>query len=129
MILIDTSAWIDFFRDCDPMASAVDAAIEANDAALCGPIITELRRGFHSKAERARVLPLLGACHLIADPPALWEEAGDLGYSLRRTGVTVKSFDLLIAAFALAHSMPLLTADNDFALFKKAGIPLALVVV
>jgi tRNA(fMet)-specific endonuclease VapC len=126
MMLVDTSAWIEFFRDRDPFASAVDAAIEANDAALCGPIITELRRGFRSKAERGRVLPLLGACHLLPDPPSLWEEAGDLGFSLGRSGVTLRSFDLLIAAYALAHSVPLLTADKGFVLFRKAGVPLVL---
>jgi hypothetical protein len=46
MILVDTSAWIDFFRNRDPLASAVDRALQQNDAALCGPIETELRRGF-----------------------------------------------------------------------------------
>lgn len=126
MILVDTSAWIEFFRGSDPVAGSVDAVIESNDAALCGPVITELRRGFRSRAERARVLPLLDACYLLADPPSLWQDAGDLGFSLGRRGVTVKSLDLLIAAYALAHSVPLLTTDKGFSLFRKAGVPLVL---
>jgi len=126
MILVDTSAWIEFFRDHDPVASRVDELLESNDAAVCGPILTELRRGFRSAAERARVLPLFEACHLLAQPAALWEEAGDIGFAIRRKGTTVKTLDLLIAAYALSHAVPLLTTDRDFALFRKAGIPLDL---
>jgi tRNA(fMet)-specific endonuclease VapC len=53
MILVDTSAWIEFFRGRDPVASLVDSAIEHNEAALCGPIVTELRRGLRTRKERA----------------------------------------------------------------------------
>ena len=126
MILIDTSAWIDFFRNRAPLSDAVDDAIDANEAALCGPVITELRRGLRSSVERRRVLPLLAGCHLLADPPNLWEEAGDLGFFLARRGVTAKSMDLLVAAYALSHGVPLLAAETDFADMKLAGAKLLL---
>ena len=126
MILVDTSAWIDFFRGASPVASAVDRALESDEVALCGPVLTELRRGLRSPAERRRVLPLLSGCHLLDPPPALWEEAGDLGYALARRGTSVKTLDLLIAAYALSHSVPLLTTDGDFARMRRAGIPLEL---
>src|SRR5688572_17223565 len=115
MILVDTSAWVEFFRDRDPVASNVDALLETNDVAICGPVLTELRRGLRSRSDRARVLPLLEACHLLAQPAALWEEAGDIGFSIGRKGVTVKTLDLLIAAYALSHGVPVLTIDRDFA--------------
>ena len=82
MILVDTSAWIDFFRGREPIASIVDSALDSDDVALCGPVLTELHRGLRTPRERKRVLPLLTACHLLEQPPALWEEAGDLGYAL-----------------------------------------------
>lgn len=41
-------------------------------------------------------MELLGACHWLEQPAALWQEAGDLGYALRRKGLTVKTFDLLM---------------------------------
>jgi predicted nucleic acid-binding protein len=126
MILVDTSAWIEFFRDRDPVASRVDVLLESNDAAVCGPVLTELRRGFRSASDRARVLPLLEAVHLLAQPASLWEEAGDIGFSIGRKGVAVKTVDLLIAAYALSHSVQLLTTDGDFSLLQRAGVPLAL---
>lgn len=126
MILIDTSAWIQFFRGQEPLASWVDDALAAHDAALCGPIETELRRGLLNERERKKVLPLLSSCHWLSTPNNLWAEAGDLGYGLRRRGITPKTLDLLIATYALASDVALLTADSDFRHMQKAGIPLVL---
>src|SRR5258707_56413 len=102
MILVDTSAWIDFFRGIEPMASTVEKNLEENQSALCGPIITELFRGFKSKSERERILPLLDGCRFLAQPEHLWQDAGNLGFHLSRKGKTVKTLDLLIAAHAMA---------------------------
>ncbi len=126
MILVDTSAWIEFFRDRAPLAAAVDGLLAENDAALCGPVVTELGRGFRSARERARVMELLEGCHLLAQPQDLWGEAGELGALLGRRGATVKSMDLLIATYALAHSVPVLTLDADFAAIRRAGVGLVL---
>jgi predicted nucleic acid-binding protein len=127
LILVDTSAWIAFFRDRGPVAAIVARTLEDDEAALCGPVLTELRRGFVSAAERSRTIPLLLACHQLSQPASLWHEAGDLGFALARKGVTVKSLDLLIAAYALTHSIPILTLDRDFQLIARAGIGLHLV--
>jgi tRNA(fMet)-specific endonuclease VapC len=121
VILIDTSAWVDFFRGRRPVADAVDHALDDDQAALCGPVMTELRRGLSSSG-RTEVLRLLGGCQIVVEPPQLWEEAGDLGYLLGRRGVTVKTLDLLIATIALAHDIPILTRDSDFALIRDSGV-------
>jgi predicted nucleic acid-binding protein len=126
MILVDTSAWIDFFRGTAPLAGRVDELLAQNQLAICGPILTELRRGFRSVAERRRVLPLFGGCHFLEQPPLLWEEAGELGFLLGRRGRRIKSMDLLIATYALSHSVSLLTRDADFRHIRRLGIPLQL---
>ena len=127
MILIDTSAWIEFFRNRGATAELVDVALREDEAAWCGPIATELRRGLRSPKERAKVLPLLSGCHWLSQPAALWEEAGDLGYALRRKGLTVGTMDLLVATYALSHDAQLLAVDRDFAAMEKKGVPLELV--
>jgi predicted nucleic acid-binding protein len=127
LILIDTSAWIAFFRDRGPAAAAVDQALEDDEAALCGPVLTELRRGFATNAERNRTIPLLSACHHLAQPANLWDEAGDLGFVLARKGITVKTLDLLIATHALLHQIPILTLDSDFRVMAQAGFGLHLI--
>ena len=129
MILVDTSAWIAFFRDQGAVASAVDQALDDDEAALCGPVLTELRRGFTSASERKRTLPLLSACHQLTQPSNLWDEAGDLGFALARKGITVKTLDLLIATHALFHRLPILTLDSDFRAIARADVGLHLVEV
>ena len=126
MILVDTSAWIEFFRGRKPFADAVDDLLAGNDVALCGPVVTELRRGL-LPSERKRVLPFLAGCHALSQPTLLWEEAGDLGYFLARRGITSKTMDLLIAAYALAHGVGLLAKDGDFAAMRQAGVKLLIV--
>lgn len=126
MTLVDTSAWVDFFRGRAPFANAVDGLLATNDVALCGPIVTELRRGL-LPAERRRVLPLLEGCRFLLQPEQLWEEAGDLGYLLARRGITVKTMDLLIAAHAVSHGVALLAKDRDFDHIRSAGVGLMLV--
>lgn len=119
--------WIEFFRGRDPFARAVDRLLESNEVALCGPVITEIRRGLRSPAERTRVIPLLTGCHLLSDPPDLWAEAGDLGYALGRRGITVKTVDLLVATYALSHAVAILTTDAGFRSMRRAGAQLLLV--
>lgn len=126
MTLVDTSAWIEFFRDRAPLAATVDRLLEENEVAVCGPVLTELRRGLRSARERARILDLLAGCHLLAQPQDLWVEAGELGAFLGKRGTAVKSMDLLIATYALAHAVPLLTLDSDFAAIRRAGTGLVL---
>jgi predicted nucleic acid-binding protein len=109
------------------MGPAVDRLLDSDEAALCGPVVTELRRGLRSPTDRARVLPLLAGCHLLEQPARLWEEAGELGYFLGRAGATVKSMDLLIAAYALSHGVAILSADTDFRVMQRVGARLLLV--
>ena len=126
MILVDTSAWVDFFRGRGAHATRVDELLESDEVALCGPVVTELRRGIRLDSDRARVLRSLAGCHALAQPPLLWEEAGELGWFLRRRGAAVKSLDLLIATYALAHRVPVLTSDADFVRMQRAGVGLLL---
>ncbi len=126
MILVDTSAWIEFFRTRGKVAMRVGELLDEHDVALCGPTLMEIRRGLFSKTDRDRVLPLLTGCHFLLPPQNLWSEAGELGVLAGRKGTTVGSMDLLIAAHALSHRVPILAADPDYRRLQEAGIPLLL---
>jgi predicted nucleic acid-binding protein len=127
MILVDTSAWVDFFKGRSRVAAAVDRLLEDNQVALCGPILTELGRGFQNESERKKTMLLFESCHLLPEPPELWKEAGHLGFSLRRKGSTLKTLDLLIGTYALYHRVPILSLDQDFRRMMKLGVPLTMV--
>ena len=127
MILVDTSAWIDFFRDRKPVAIIVDHALDETSVAICGPIYTELMRGFKKVRERDKVVPLLQACRFLTQPVDLWEAAGQCGFELKRQGITVKSMDLLIACCSMAHGLPILAIDQDFKMMQSAGLDILLI--
>lgn len=126
MILVDTSAWIDFFRGSGRHAQRVDALLASHDVAVCGPVLTEIGRGLSSAKQQTIVLSLLDGCHSLDQPQQLWRDAGDLGFYLARRGVSCKSFDLLIATYALSHAVGLLSSDKDFVRMQRAGVPLLL---
>jgi len=112
-VLIDTSAWIDFFRDRSPVADAVERLLAEGQALRCGPVDLELRRGLRA-AEATRVIPVLWALEELPCEAIDFASAGDLLRSLRAGGVTLPSMDGLIAALALRHDVPVLTVDRDF---------------
>ena len=93
---------------------------------ICGPILAELRRGLRRPAERAQVLSLLSGCEHLSQPDDLWNEAGVLGTWLGLRGANVKSLDLLIATYALAHAIPILAQDKGFSVMQRAGVGLVL---
>lgn len=126
MILVDTSVWADFFRGKEPAASRVDELLEADEVALAGPIVTELLRGVRSPKARADLEAALAGCHVLADPADLWRDAGLLGAAAGKKGHTVKTLDLLIATYAIAHDVALLTSDSDFVKLRDAGFALRL---
>lgn len=127
MILVDTNAWIDYFRDTGSTAAHVAQLIEADEVAVAGPVITEIVRGIARPAARNKVLELLQGLHQLRQPPDLWLEAGRLGAFARKKGATLKTFDLLIATYVLHADIPLLSRDKDFIILVKIGVPIRLV--
>lgn len=125
MKLVDTSAWIAFFRGPGEVADSVELALRDGEAALCGPVLTEISRGLR-ESERQHVMGLFAQCHHLRQPHALWTYAGNLGQHLRTKGVTAKTIDLLIASYALTHGCDLVAADTDYQHMHDAGIPLRL---
>jgi predicted nucleic acid-binding protein len=126
LVLVDTSAWIDFFRGAGPLVERVQDCIEDGTAAFCGPIITEVLRGCIKSKERNNVYKLILSLEKLEPPESLWEDAGLLGVAVRKAGYTVKTIDLLIATYALSYNIPILTKDKDFNLIAKTGLGLVI---
>jgi predicted nucleic acid-binding protein len=114
-ILIDTSAWVDFFRGTSKTADAVAGLIEKGQASICGVISHELIQGAKSEDEALHLSGLLSALHYIEMTPDLWIRAGNISSRLRRKGTTLPMSDLLIGAIALEHGLEVLTLDEHFA--------------
>ncbi|MDP6522663.1 MAG: PIN domain-containing protein [Kiritimatiellia bacterium] len=128
MILIDTSAWIDFLRrHGDPATkSRVAAYIELGDAAYCGPVEFELLTGARPR-EISDVKAALSFSTLLPFPQACWQHSAEIEKQLRSKGVTIPRDDIFVAAAALHHEVSLFTHDPHFTLMRdKGNIPLEL---
>lgn len=115
MILIDTSAWIEFLRDTgSAVCERVDAVL-AEEIATCHPIRMELLAGARDEEHLNSLRGLLARGSLLPTEPTDYEEAAALYRTCRRQGETVrKLIDCLIAATAIRTSATLLHSDGDF---------------
>jgi len=115
VILIDTSAWVEFLRDTgSAVCNRVDALL-SDEIATSHPIRMEVLAGARDEQHLADLRGLLARGVLIPTEPMDYEEAAALYRRCRRRGETIRRLiDCLIAATAIRASLPILHSDNDF---------------
>jgi predicted nucleic acid-binding protein len=120
MILIDTSAWVEFLRDTgSAVCDHVDALLD-NEIATCHPVRMEVLAGARDEQHLNDLRGLLACASLLPTEPTDYEEAAVLYRACRRRGETVrKLIDCLIAATAIRTSAPVLHSDNDFEVLAR----------
>ena len=120
MIVVDSSAWIEFLRDTDsPVCNAVDRLLDA-DLAVCDAISMEILAGARDDHHLSQLRGLINRATMLPTTPADFDEAAALYRMCRRRGETVrKLIDCLIAAVAIRAGAELLHADGDFAALER----------
>lgn len=114
-ILIDTSAWIDFFRNqSGVVGDSVATLIERDQAVMTGPVLAELLQGLKSRQEINTLRELFDILPYIETSRRDWEQTGDLLRKLRQRGITVPLTDALIASVAQRTGCAVLTLDRHF---------------
>lgn len=113
-VLIDTSAWVEYFKGHSKTADTVTSLIETGRASICGVIYYELLQGARDERE-ARYLPnALSALTYFEMSPDTWIHAGRIAAGLRSRGITLPISDILVGTVALIHSIQVLTLDKHF---------------
>lgn len=120
MILVDTSAWVEFLRDTgSAVCRRVDQLLNT-DLAICHPVRMEILAGARDELHLRDLRRLLARASILTTDPAHYEEAAALYRSCRRSGETVrKLIDCLIAAHAVRADLPILHADTDFDVLSR----------
>ncbi len=115
MIVVDTSAWIEFLRDTgSPACTSVDELLSA-DIATCDPVWMEVLAGARDEHHLETLRRLLARTTVLTTARVDYESAAALYRACRRGGETVrKLIDCLIAAIAIRERAELLHADVDF---------------
>jgi len=122
--LIDTSAWIEFFRPTgDPRVKAlVRDLMTLREAAYTCPVAFELLTGAR-KEERKDLQTGLDLASRIVLRPEYWDLAALSNAALRARGINLPASDLLIATVAHAQGLPLLATDAHFDVIHKHSMP------
>ncbi len=121
-VLIDTSAWLFALRkDFLPeIKNRVDLLLKENQVLTTGIIRLELLAGTRSEAEYNRLKTRLSGLQSVQTDDLLWEMSCEIGFKLRRKGITVPYTDILISACALSQECMVLHADNHFDLLAES---------
>lgn len=126
MILVDSSVWIDFFRDgSDARSNALarclgDSSVEVGMADL---VLFEVMRGFREgplMRDAQALMSALPQVEIGGTEHAL--KAAAHYRRLREQGRTVRSpIDVLLASYCITHGHTLLHRDADFESLKTLG--------
>ncbi len=115
MILVDTSAWIEFLRDTgSPVCQRVDDLL-ATEIATCDVVRMEVLAGARDEQHLQQLRRLLARASTLPTEPVDYDAAAALYRTCRQRGRSVrKLIDCLIAAVAIRGNVPVLHRDADF---------------
>ena len=116
-VLIDTSAWIEYFRNTDsPANEATRQQIEAIEPFVnCGPVTMEVTAGARNDDVFDVITSVLMRGVTVAIRPHYFDNASALYRECRSSGITIRSMiDCLVAVVALDNDLELLHHDRDF---------------
>jgi predicted nucleic acid-binding protein len=130
VILVDTSAWIDFDRASGSSAHLTLARLIADGRSIAStePVRMELLAGTRRPTDRDQVERLMRSVEWISvDPLSDFDAAAYIYAACRARGITPSGLiDCMIAAIAMRTGASLLAADEDFSRIAEI-LPLTLV--
>lgn len=124
MILVDTSAWIEFLRDTGSSVCNRVEELIGSEIAVCDPIRMEVLAGARNERHLRSLRGLLARATHLPTAPADYDEAATLYRVCRSEGETVRKLvDCLIASIAIRAGATVLHLDGDFdVLARHAGL-------
>ncbi len=116
MILVDSSAWIEYLRATDSHIDRYlrEAQHKKQPLAIVGVVMLEVLAGACDDSHARKLSRLLGRCRLlVCEEPSDHEAAAALYRACRREGLTIRRLpDLLIATIAIRTDTPLLHLEG-----------------
>lgn len=116
MVLVDTSSWIHMLRaDGDKTVRArVEALLQGGTACWCPLIRLELWNGARGDRDKKALRDFERRLPELPITDEVWSLAYSLARKSRAAGATAPGSDILIAACAQFHDVPLEHEDTDF---------------
>lgn len=117
-ILVDTSAWIEFFKKKEPWHGTVSGLMDDKRICCAGIVLAELIQGAKSEKEIEILRDFRHVFEFLDESVDLWQAAGELSNTLQRKGKSVGLSDCYLAASAKSHQVKILTLDKHFNVIK-----------
>jgi predicted nucleic acid-binding protein len=114
LTVVDTSAWISFFRGDGTTVRRIDPLLAEGTVAVTGPILAEVLSGAGTRSEFEHLKELFEGLERLVDPTDLWDRVAAFRYSLARKGHQASLIDLSIAISCYDGGQTLMTRDRDF---------------
>jgi predicted nucleic acid-binding protein len=112
--------WVQFFnRRQSAVKQAIDVLLEADRAALIGPIVAEVLLGFRKNAQADWIASALQGIRYLDLSWRDWLSAARLGRQLLSNGHELPLSDLAVATVALAQDCSVYTTDPHFDLIPN----------
>lgn len=114
-VLIDTSVWIEYFRNHAPgLVGLVEQSAKNREICVPRVVMAELIQGAKSEKEIAVIGKFMDAFTILDQTELTWLKAGRLSHELKRKGKNINLTDCYIAVLAMENDCALLTLDKHF---------------
>jgi hypothetical protein len=114
-IIVDTSIWIEFFRnESSPVSIYLKNQLRSGKVVINGMILAEILQGIRLSREVNLVRSHLESLPFIEIKKKTWQQAGEISSTLRRKGITIPLSDIIIACAAINEDFELYTLDPHF---------------
>ena len=119
-ILLDTSVWIEYFKDkSSGLSKRVDDILSRHEVYVPKVVIAELIQGSKSEREVSIIEDFVDAFNIIDQREDTWIKAGKLSFNLKKKGKNVNLADCYIAVIAQEHGCHILSLDVHFKDIQK----------
>ncbi|HVA60559.1 MAG TPA: PIN domain nuclease [Mycobacteriales bacterium] len=120
MILIDTSAWVEFLRGTGSAVCEEVDRLLGGRMMITDPVVMEVLAGARDDQHLHELRGLLGRAGMAPCEPADYPGAAVLYRRCRQRGETVRRLiDCLIGAVAIRHDLAVLHSDEGFEVLAR----------
>ena len=120
LILVDTSAWVEFLRDTGSATCDLVDELLAGEIAICDAVLMEVLAGARDESHLRSLRHLLARAVMLPTQATDYDDAAALYRRCRRQGKTVRRLiDCLIASVSIRAGAPILHNDADFDILAR----------
>jgi predicted nucleic acid-binding protein len=122
MVIVDTSAWIEYFKGGIPhIVEKVDQCLERDLVGIGDLVYCEIMQGLRAPRQRSQISTLLLSLPQFDMVGFSIAEKSAANYRLLKSkGITIrKTIDVLIGTFCAENGLRIVHRDSDFELMAK----------